>query len=176
MVKSVDTRDLKSLGQQWPCRFDSGLGHQLPRGFLWCIDSSHSVIVLNLQCELGHRFEGWFATPEKFAEQRDAHSLECPLCGSAHIDRLPSAPSITRGAKPAAAPPAMREALSQLRKWVQGAENVGQRFPEEARRMHYGEIEKRDIRGTASIEAVLEMADEGIPVLPVPAVVAEETH
>ena len=137
------------------------------------------MIVLNLHCDRRHRFEGWFASAEKFAEQRAAHQVECPLCGSLEVERLPSAPSIARSGTPA--PQAsteanLRQALHQLRKWVNGAENVGARFPEEARRMHYGEAEHRDIRGTASLDVVRELAEEGIPVLPVPAVAAEEGH
>lgn len=138
------------------------------------------MIVLNLHCNRQHRFEGWFASAEKFAGQRAAHQVECPICGSLEVERLPSAPSIARSGKPALQAPTdqarVREALQHLRKWENGAENVGTRFPEEARRMHYGEAEQRDIRGTASVDVVRELAEEGIPVLPVPPVVAEEIH
>ena len=137
------------------------------------------MIVLNLHCDRQHLFEGWFASAEKFAAQRAAHQVECPICGSLEVERLPSAPSIARSGKPASHAPTeanLREALQHLRKWVNGAENVGTRFPEEARRMHYGEAEHRDIRGTASLDVVRELAEEGIPVVPVPAVAAEEGH
>jgi hypothetical protein len=138
------------------------------------------VIVLNLKCDLGHRFEGWFGSAEKFASQREAHEVACPICGSVEVERAPCAPAIARSQVTAPSASSddkkLREALQQVRQWVQRAENVGQRFPEEARRMHYGETEKRDIRGTASISDMVRLSEEGINVLPVPAALAEEGH
>jgi len=139
------------------------------------------VIVLNLLCDVGHRFEGWFASANKFSEQREARQVICPLCTSHEIERAPCAPAIARSAKPALREPRIdeqkaRKALQQLRKWVGGAENVGRRFPEEARRMHYGEAAARDIRGTATLVDMRDLAEEGISVLPVPSIVADEGH
>lgn len=141
------------------------------------------MIVIDLCCEHDHRFEGWFASTEAFENQRERALVSCPVCGSGKIRRLPSAPYVqTRGAEretaaavPAAqggGPPVSAAAVemvkSVLRRAARNAEDVGERFPDEARRMHYGEIETRNIRGAASHDEVGELIDEGIMVLPVP--------
>lgn len=150
------------------------------------------MIVLDLCCDKSHRFEGWFGSAEAFEQQLARGLVECPTCGSSAVRRLPSAPYVqTRGATlPAqgAAPsapavtnpapsspdtmPVTREAatavMSMLRKLAREAEDVGERLPEEARRMHYGEIEARSIRGAASRDEVVELLEEGILLMPVP--------
>ncbi|MBS0553268.1 MAG: DUF1178 family protein [Proteobacteria bacterium] len=149
------------------------------------------MIVLNLCCDKEHRFEGWFGSAEAFEEQLARGLVECPACSSRAVRRLPSAPYVqTRHAAPpaqpaasttpvgmpaAAQPPATPVSLeaaaavmSMLRKLAREAEDVGARLPEEARKMHYGETERRGIRGAASREEVEEMLEEGIMLMPVP--------
>lgn len=134
--------------------------------------------VFNLCCDQDHAFEGWFASAQAFDDQLSSGLLECPLCGSHEVVRTPSAPRLNLGAiEPAAAkePVAMtndasiRAALiSMARTIVASSEDVGERFPEEARAIHYDEAPKRSIRGLASRDAAQELAEEGIEVMPLP--------
>lgn len=130
------------------------------------------MIVLNLQCTAEHRFEGWFASTDAFEDQVRRHLVTCPVCASADVSRLPSAPRVLRNGSGDAAPGAGRQPLEQLaRAWMElvaGSENVAGRFVEEARRIHYGEAPARNIRGEASLAEVSELLDEGIAVLPLP--------
>ena len=137
--------------------------------------------VLNLRCAHAHAFEGWFASEDDFQDQLVRGLVECPLCGDAAITKLPSAPRLNLGATeaaPAAAPkqevvsspnPELQAAWMQLVKQVMAnTEDVGERFAEEARKIHYGETEQRGIRGQASREETQELLEEGIGVLPLP--------
>lgn len=143
--------------------------------------------VLNLQCAAQHVFEGWFASEEDYASQTARGLLECPLCCDKTVHKLPSAPRLNLGTPRAeAATPAAPQqevasgvsepALQALQAaWLQTArrvmaetEDVGTRFAEEARKIHYGEAEERGIRGQASREQTRELIEEGIAVLPLP--------
>jgi hypothetical protein len=140
--------------------------------------------VLNLQCHHAHGFEGWFASEDDFQDQLARGLLECPLCGDAEITKMPSAPRLNLGAaapkEAAKAVPSKQEVMSapdaQLQAaWLQlvkqvvaNTEDVGERFAEEARRIHYGESEDRGIRGQASREETEALLEEGIAVLPLP--------
>lgn len=130
--------------------------------------------VLNLRCVHDHRFEGWFGSGEDFESQSGRGLVECPVCGDRAITRLPSAPhlnvSALRESPPAAepAPPAQAAFLKALRRMVESTEDVGERFPEEARRIHYGEVQERAIRGRASPQDAQELRDEGIEVMSFP--------
>lgn len=137
------------------------------------------MIVLDLVCSAGHRFEGWFASADAFADQAARGLVTCPGCGDAQITRLPAGPRLVRSERQSAAPapasapaggPAMdmRAVMRLLRSLAGEAENVGERFPEEARRIHYQEAPARRIRGQASLDDTLELLEEGIAVLPVP--------
>lgn len=152
------------------------------------------MIVLDLSCANEHRFEGWFASSAAFEDQRSQGLVSCPVCNTAAVRRLPSAPYVqTRSAQTPASsgtqassapalptrapatpvsglpsPAAVAELLGTLRRMAKSAEDVGERLPEEARRIHYGEAEARDIRGAASRDEVEELLEEGIVVLPVP--------
>ena len=145
------------------------------------------MIVLDLHCSNEHRFEGWFGSAAAFEEQLARALVSCPVCGSTAIRRLPSAPYVQTGqaataaspaaravqavnaAPPSAPPPeALARLMTQLRGMARSAEDVGERLPEEARRIHYGETEARDIRGSASADEVESLLEEGILVLPVP--------
>jgi hypothetical protein len=135
--------------------------------------------VLNLQCSHAHAFEGWFASEDDFQGQLARGLVECPMCGDAQVSKLPSAPRLNLGA-PAPKTPAKQEVLAapnaQLQAaWLQmvqqvmaNTEDVGERFAEEARKIHYGESEERGIRGQASKEETMELLEEGISVLPLP--------
>jgi hypothetical protein len=133
------------------------------------------MIVFNLSCEKSHRFEGWFSSADDFAIQVKGGSIACPLCGSLDVARQPSAPYVsTRGSEPSQEPRSVMVAnAAQLlhRKFIeyvlQNTEDVGSRFPDEARRIFYKEVAERAIRGTASIKEVTELKEEGIDVLAV---------
>ncbi|MBT9490622.1 MAG: DUF1178 family protein [Rubrivivax sp.] len=138
--------------------------------------------VLNLRCAHGHGFEGWFGSDDEFGDQNGRGAIECPMCSDRVITRLPSAPRLNlsgaREATPAAAPqPADLQAawLAAARQLIAQTEDVGERFPDEARRIHYGEIEQRGIRGQATPEQREALRDEGIEVvaLPMPAALKE---
>lgn len=136
--------------------------------------------VLNLRCAHDHRFEGWFASDADFLSQGERGLVACPLCGDKTITRMPSAPRLNvsslRG--DASAPPARAEVaqaraqgrwLRAIREVMDRTEDVGDRFPEEARRIHYGETEERGIRGRATAQDADALREEGIEVVAMPA-------
>ena len=137
--------------------------------------ANDNMIVFNLSCEKAHRFEGWFGSADDFAVQVKGGRIACPLCGSLDIARQPSAPYVsTRGSEPSPEPqPVVVANAAQLlhKKFVeyvlQNAEDVGKRFPDEARRIFYKETRERAIRGTASMKEVTELKEEGIDVFAV---------
>ncbi len=146
--------------------------------------------VLNLQCAHGHAFERWFASEDDFQDQRTRQLVECPLCGDVEVTKLPSAPRLSlsgasaadtassasaTGPTAAAAsvanlPPAALQAawMHLVRQVMARTEDVGERFAEEARRMHYGETEDRGIRGQATPAETEALLEEGIAVMPLP--------
>jgi hypothetical protein len=142
--------------------------------------------VLDLRCAEGHRFEGWFASEEAFQSQTDRGLMECPVCADRTITRLPSAPrlNVSGAREPQAKPDEARSSdstaieMTMQAAWLRAVqqvmsqtENVGDRFAEEARRIHYGEADERAIRGRATPDEAQSLRDEGIEVmsLPVPA-------
>jgi hypothetical protein len=132
--------------------------------------------VLDLRCSHGHGFEGWFASDDEFLDQNGRGLIECPLCGDRVVARLPSAPRLNlSGVRADEAPSkAFAEAdvqtlwLKAVRHVLATTEDVGERFPEEARRIHYGEVEARAVRGQATPEQRQALLDEGIEVVPLP--------
>jgi len=141
------------------------------------------MIVLNLQCIETHSFEGWFDSIEAFDRQAQAAMVACPMCGDTHVSRLPSGPRVVRsmvrstGGDPAAtAQQGMAHMMRKLSDMAKGSEDVAERFPEEARRMHYGEAEPRSIRGQATLQETRELLEEGISVLPVPFPAEKDVH
>ncbi|MEN9329990.1 MAG: hypothetical protein RLZZ484_1178 [Pseudomonadota bacterium] len=151
--------------------------------------------VLDLQCTHSHAFEGWFASEEDFQGQLSRGLVECPLCGDRDITKKLSAPRLNlatlRGDKPiepATLAPAAAEsnapssqevaslAPQQLQAaWLQmvqhvmaNTEDVGEKFADEARKIHYGESQERNIRGQASREETEALQEEGIAVMPLP--------
>jgi hypothetical protein len=151
------------------------------------------MIRYSLVCERHHEFESWFQNSAAYDKQVKRGLLSCPQCGSAKVEKAIMAPRLSTTAKkrhapietpspttevPAApAPVAMispqereiRTKLKELRDHlVKNADNVGAKFPEEARKMHYGEIEHRSIYGVASPEEAKELSEEGIEFHPLP--------
>ena len=133
--------------------------------------------VLNLQCSHSHSFEGWFASEDDFQGQLARGLVECPLCGDTGVSKMLSAPRLNLGAaQPAprqevmSAPATALQAewLKVVRHVMANTEDVGDRFAEEARRIHYGETGERGIRGQASREETEALLEEGIAVLPLP--------
>lgn len=132
--------------------------------------------VLNLQCAHGHGFEGWFASHGEFESQLAGGLVECPLCGDTKITKLLAAPRLNLGSsKPPVQQAAPAESDSPEGRWLQAVrkviaqtEDVGDRFADEARKMHYGEAEERGIRGQTTREQAQSLIDEGIPVFSLP--------
>ena len=123
--------------------------------------------VLNLRCTNGHGFEGWFASDDDYMAQNGAGQIECPLCADKVISRLPSAPRLNlSGASEAVAKPQAADLqaawLETVRQLVARTEDVGERFAEEARRIHYGEEAARGIRGQATKQERAALQEEGI--------------
>ena len=156
------------------------------------------MIIFERACTQGHRFEGWFASADDFARQSETDLVRCPVCEDPKIVRVPSAKVRTgareagakeagaRKAEPAApaTPVAIEqtvaglpaELLRKLRDAVRNAENVGRRFPEEARKIHYDEVPARAIRGQASREEAEALQDEGIDFASLPPFLTRDTH
>jgi hypothetical protein len=143
------------------------------------------MISFSLLCDNGHEFDGWFRNGAAFDEQASAGALACPVCGSEKVEKGLMAPSIPAKSNRAddtiatkkpvysgTPDPKVVELMEQvrrLRKHVEDtAEYVGDKFPEEARKIHYEETEKRGIFGEASVEEARDLLDEGVEVLPVP--------
>jgi hypothetical protein len=146
-----------------------------------------------LHCERGHAFESWFQSSSAYDSQVKRKLVECPTCGSTKVEKAIMAPRIVgkkgravatpdpaateRPEAPAPGPQSLmmaqerelRAKLKELRDHiVKNADNVGEQFPNEARKMHYGDIEHRPIYGEASAQEARELVDEGIEVAPIP--------
>jgi hypothetical protein len=142
------------------------------------------MIVYQLACRQGHFFEGWFASAEACDRQAAAGQLQCPTCASAEVRKLPSAPHVHTSGSASSVPPAAdgavrTESLQLLRKFIlANTENVGRRFAEIARRIHYKEEDARGIRGQVTPEEARDLHDEGVETLSVsPELIpSEEVH
>jgi hypothetical protein len=153
--------------------------------------------VFSLACSAGHVFEGWFGGESDYLAQSASGLLSCPLCGLHDVKRLPSAPRLNLGAaapddaqaegtessaraqSPESAQAAYAAAwLEQMQSVLAQTRDVGERFPEEARRMHYGESPTEPIRGQASADEARALREEGIElmVLPVPESLKKGSH
>ena len=145
------------------------------------------MIVFDLLCAHGHAFEGWFASGAEFDRQKEARLVTCPVCDGSDVERRPSAKvRVAKAAQAAPTPVAAPhgdaiagippELLAKLREVVRNTEDVGERFPEEARKIHYDEAPARSIRGQASREEAQELADEGIEFSPLPPLLTRKSH
>ena len=147
------------------------------------------MIHYSLRCARGHAFESWFQSSSAYEDQEKRKLINCPVCGSSKVERAIMAPQIAsrKGRESKAPVPAaaadpspstqlvmtqereLRAKLKELRDHiVKNADNVGEKFPNEARKMHYGEIEHRPIYGEASPEEARSLIDEGVEVAPLP--------
>jgi len=151
------------------------------------------MIRYSLRCDRGHAFESWFQSSSAYETQEKRKLVNCPVCGSAKVERAIMAPQIVSkkgrdNAIPAPAAPTpadvtaptstpllmaqereLRAKLRELRDHiVKNADNVGERFPNEARKMHYGDIEHRPIYGEASPDEARALIEEGVEVSPLP--------
>ena len=150
------------------------------------------MILYALHCERGHAFESWFQSSSAYDSQVKRKLVTCPACGSAKVEKAIMAPQIVskkgrEAAAPAPAPAAevtaspestpllmaqereLRAKLKELRDHiVKNADNVGESFPNEARKMHYGDIEHRPIYGEASPDEARSLIEEGVEVSPLP--------
>lgn len=149
------------------------------------------MIVYDLSCDAGHRFEGWFGSSSDFDDQKARGLLTCPECASPAVDKAPMAPAVgakgnqlpTRrikdeagaGASPVASgklPPEVVKAMKKLAevqaKALKDSKWVGKDFAEKSRAMHYGEADNESIHGEATLEEAQDLLDEGIAVAPLP--------
>jgi hypothetical protein len=131
------------------------------------------LIVYSLKCSKGHAFEGWFKDSSAFDSQAEDGKLVCPVCNTRKIKKAPMAPALANAVGERKTAPnelrKMRQFVTGLRKYVEAnADYVGPRFPEEARKIHYGEAETRHIYGEATMEEARELVEEGVDVAPLP--------
>lgn len=130
------------------------------------------MIRYQLVCPKDHEFEGWFKDSAAFDTQAKKGLLVCPTCNSKKIKKAPMAPAISKKAElaeAAANAQKMREWVTNIRKDVEkNAEYVGEKFPDEARAIHYGDAKERQIYGEATLADAKELIEEGIPVAPIP--------
>ena len=133
--------------------------------------------VFNLRCGQQHAYEGWFASEDDFVSQQERGIVACPLCGDTEAVRMPNAPRLKVSRHSAPAEPARTETtdvtlqsqwLRAVRHVLNSTEDVGERFPEEARRIHYAEVKERGIRGKATAEDADALREEGIEVMALP--------
>jgi hypothetical protein len=137
--------------------------------------------VLDLQCAHLHLFEGWFGSEEDYLSQRERGLIECPVCADSVITKRLSAPRLNLSraqtpselsgqpnvVEPSAAGASLQAAWMEVsRKILANTDDVGTQFAEEARKIHYGEIPERGIRGQASVDETKSLIEEGIAVMP----------
>lgn len=135
------------------------------------------MIRYSLICDNAHGFEGWFSGSADFDRQVEAGFLNCPVCNSAAISKSLMTPSVSTARKQeqkqaVAMDLAQRQMMAKLKEAVAAikatSEDVGEKFPEEARKIHYGEADARGIIGKASFDEVRSLVDEGIEIAPLP--------
>ncbi|WP_374588134.1 DUF1178 family protein [Novosphingobium sp.] len=146
------------------------------------------MIVFDLACDAGHRFEGWFASSDDFAGQQARGLVTCPECGSAEVTKAPMAPAVPRKGNQVAEtrpqqamvsaplPPEAVEVLAKLaalqKEALKQSRWVGKDFAEQSREMHYGERDVETIHGQATLEEARDLLEEGVAVMPLPFPVA----
>ncbi len=139
------------------------------------------MIKYQLLCESDHEFEGWFRDSADFDDQSAGGLLECPLCGTTDVRKAVMAPAIAKrrsgssSATKSAFLKEMAEAAGRARKYVESNfDYVGDKFPEEARKIHYGETDARGIYGEATGREVKDLVDEGVSVAPLPGATSKD--
>ncbi len=135
------------------------------------------MISFGLICDNEHGFDGWFSSSDDFEKQAKLGLVLCPVCDSVNISKSLMAPSVSTSRRKdkmnvALMDNARREAMNEMRKArdkiMDSSEDVGNKFPEEARKIHYGESEKKSIYGEANREEVESLLDEGVEIAPIP--------
>lgn len=135
------------------------------------------MIKYSLTCDVGHRFDGWFSSGADFEAQQARGLVSCAVCGSVKVEKALMTPSVSTSEEreqnvALAAETAQQEMISKMREMVksirENSEDVGDRFPEEARKIHYGETEARGIIGQAKREEIGALLEEGIEIAPLP--------
>ncbi len=142
------------------------------------------MIRFSLGCEKDHEFEGWFGSSDDFEKQLKRGLIACPTCQSVKISKRLMAPAVSTSKvreqiNVASVDHARKEVLAQMRelrdKITSNGEDVGEKFPEEARKIHYGETEKRTVYGSASRDEVVDLLEEGVEIAPLP-VLPDDTN
>ncbi|MDX3927619.1 MAG: DUF1178 family protein [Shinella sp.] len=135
------------------------------------------MIRYDLSCENSHEFEGWFGSGDDFDRQKSKGLVSCPVCSSTNVAKRLMAPAVSTARKKEARQQLVmntqqQEMVSKLRELVNtiraNAEDVGERFPEEARKIHYGEAESRGLIGKATAEEARALLEEGVEIAPIP--------
>lgn len=138
------------------------------------------MIKYALRCAQDHEFEAWFASGASYEKQAQAEQICCPICGSREVSKAIMAPAVSAGTRetqpsqggasePPEIDPSFVELLREFRRSVvANSEDVGSRFPEEARKIHHGETQARSIRGTATGDEAEALSEEGIEIIPIP--------
>ena len=143
------------------------------------------MIRFALRCSNGHGFESWFQSNEKFDELARLGHISCPKCNSAKVEKELMAPPVRASRKKASAPQPMAanpdaevaEAIKALKEHVEKTSDfVGDKFAEEARAMHEGDVPQRSIHGQANAEEAKKLIDDGIPAVPLPFVPRQKTN
>ncbi|HOJ51753.1 MAG TPA: DUF1178 family protein [Syntrophales bacterium] len=127
------------------------------------------MIIFDLECERGHKFEGWFKDLAAFEEQEKSNLISCPICGSVNTRRLPSAVSIMKEKSRPKNEISPLKYLALIHDYIdRHFEDVGERFAEVALKIHYGEEEKRNIKGTTTPEEEETLKEEGVEFIKIP--------
>ncbi|MBX3597408.1 MAG: DUF1178 family protein [Rhizobiaceae bacterium] len=136
------------------------------------------MIRFSLVCEKAHEFEGWFRSNDDFEKQSKRGFVDCPHCGSTRVEKALMAPAVSTSRKQEKLALAMgeqqRRAMAELKAFAErvkaDADYVGDKFAEEARKIHFGETDPRGIYGEATLDEVRSLAEDGVDFLPLPVV------
>lgn len=134
------------------------------------------MIRFSLHCDQSHEFEGWFRDNADFDTQSKRGFVECPVCASKKVEKSLMAPAVSTGRKKEtialAANSEQKRMMSEIKalaeKMRENSDYVGDKFAEEARKIHFGETEARGIYGEANVEDIKSLAEDGVPFLPIP--------
>jgi len=140
------------------------------------------MIRFALRCDQGHAFDAWFSSGASYDEQAEARAIVCPDCGSHRVQKAPMAPAVLRGRRESTQEgkgegerKKTYAVLKGLRDYLKAnADDVGKAFPDEARKMHYGETDPRSIYGEATVDEANALHEEGIPAVPLPPLPEEQ--
>jgi len=134
------------------------------------------LIRFSLSCDHDHEFEGWFRSSDDFEKQKKRGLIDCPECGSHRVQKSLMAPAVSTSRKQEKVALAMnaeqRRIMTEMKtlseKMRENADYVGDKFADEARKIHFGEAEERGIYGEASLDEAKSLAEDGVPFMPIP--------